>query len=278
MAQAKRSRGNIAPPVWPNAGVEHWYYAQLCALIDEMSLDMLRRIRAAWEENPPIIIGTLSQDAAPTTLLQRALERWGGLWTRKLESLSLNLAAKFADRNFSASQAAMKKSFETAGLAVKFKPTRGSMTAYKTVIAENVGLIKSIPSQYLDRVQGAVWASVRKGADLSTLSASLRKEYGVTVRRAALIARDQNNKAKALIENVRRREIGVREAIWLHSTAGKEPRPTHVDMSGQRYLITAEGSEPAGMYDSDPREKRYVFPGELINCRCVSKAIIPGFE
>lgn len=267
----------VAPAVWPNAGVKNWYYARLCQIIDEMSLDMLRRVREAWEENPPTI-GILAGDASPTTLLQRALEKWGGLWTRKLESLSLNLATQFADKNFSASQVALRKSFETAGLAVKFKPTRGSMEAYKAVIAENVGLIKSIPAQYLDRVQGAVWASVRKGGDLSTLSAGIRKEYGVTVRRAALIARDQNNKAKALIENVRRREIGIREAIWLHSTAGKEPRPTHVDMNGQRYLITAEGSEPAGMYDSDPRVKTYVFPGELINCRCVSRAVIPGFE
>lgn len=261
----------VARAVWPNAGVEAWYRTQLDTLIDDMTFDMLRAIRKAWEENPPDI-GILAQDAAPTTLLQKALERWGGLWSRRLESLSLDLATRFANRNFSATQAALKSSFEAAGLAVKFKPTRASVEAYKAVIAENVGLIKSIPPQYLDRVQGAVWASVRKGGKLSTLSQQLRKEYGVTVNRAALIARDQNNKAKALIENVRRQEIGVTEAVWLHSTAGKEPRPTHEAMSGKRYKLSE------GMYDSDPRVAAHVFPGELINCRCVSKAVIPGFE
>lgn len=274
-----------ARAVWPNAGVERWYYTQLVALIDAMSADMLERVTAAWDENPPDI-GILASDAraSPTTLLQRALERWGGLWTGKLEKLSVDLARKFASRAFVATETSMKSSFAAAGFTVKFKPTRKSLEAYKAVAAENVGLIKSIAPEYLDDVQGAVWASVRKGGDLSTLSIELRKKYGVTVRRAALIARDQNNKAKALIENVRRREAGITQAIWLHSTAGKEPRPTHVEMSGNLYFITDQPArpgvpaEPAGMYDSDPRVKAYVFPGELINCRCVSKAVIPGFE
>lgn len=279
----------VARAVWPNAGVEAWYRSQLDAIISEFSADMERRLREAWEENPPSIgilakdialrlahkaLGLaaplLAMDAASSTLIQRALERWGGLWTKKLDALSLSLAAKFADRNFSATQAAMKKSFEDAGLAVKFKPTRKSLDAYKAVIAENVGLIKSIPEQYLAGVQGQVWAAVRKGGDLHTLSVDLRKRHGITVRRAALIARDQNNKAKAVIENVRRQEIGVTAAIWRHSTAGKEPRPTHVAATGTRYKLSE------GFYDTD--EGKFVFPGELINCRCVSKAIIPGFE
>lgn len=262
----------VARPVWPNAGVEQWYYRQLVELIDAMSADMLELLSAAWEENPPSIGILPAQDAAAPTLLQRAFTRWGGIWTRKLEKLSINLAKRFTDRAFSATQTSLKSSFEAAGLAVKFKPTRASLDAYKAVAAENVGLIKSIPAQYLDSVQGAVWASVRKGGDLSALSIELRQKYGVTVRRAAIIARDQNNKAKALIENVRRREIGITEAIWLHSTAGKEPRPTHVAASGKLYQLSE------GMYDSDPRVEAYVFPGELINCRCVSKAVIPGFE
>jgi uncharacterized protein with gpF-like domain len=109
-----------------------------------------------------------------------------------------------------------------------------------------------------------------KGGDLATLSKTIQEKYGIAYRRAALIARDQNNKAKAVYENVRRQELGIEEATWMHSSAGKEPRPTHVAMNEKRYKLGQ------GMWDSG--EGEYVWPGQLINCRCTSRAVIPGFD
>jgi SPP1 gp7 family putative phage head morphogenesis protein len=202
------------------------------------------------------------------SLLRKALEKWGGLWIRKLDKLSTTLAEKFADKNFRATQSAMQQAFKKAGFTVAFKPTASSITAYEAVVAENVGLIKSIPQQYLKDVQTQVWQSVLKGGDLSDLTRGLQKKYGIAHRRAALIARDQNNKAKAIIERVRDQEMGIKEGIWLHSHAGKEPRPTHVAMHGKRYSLSK------GMYDKAVGE--WIYPGQLINCRCVMKPIIPG--
>ena len=109
-----------------------------------------------------------------------------------------------------------------------------------------------------------------RGGDLATLSKSLHQNYGVSYRRAALIARTENAKAKGLMEATRRQELGISEAIWQHSHAGKVPRPTHVAMNEKRYTISK------GMYDSN--EGKFVFPGELIACRCTSRAIIPGLD
>jgi SPP1 gp7 family putative phage head morphogenesis protein len=161
----------------------------------------------------------------------------------------------------------MAAAFKRSGFTVEFKPTRASMQAYRAVAAENVGLIKSIPQEYLTDVQSNVWESVKAGADLSTLSKNLRETYGVAARRAAFIATDQNNKAKAIIEDTRRNELGIQEAIWQHSHAGKVPRHTHVRMNGKTYKIGV------GMYDS--AVKKYVWPGTEPNCRCTSRAIIP---
>jgi uncharacterized protein with gpF-like domain len=105
---------------------------------------------------------------------------------------------------------------------------------------------------------------------MHALSVDLRETYGITRERAALIAGDQNAKAKATIERTRRQEIGVTHAIWMHSAGGKVPRKTHVKMDGKAYLISA------GMWDSD--EGAYVLPGELINCRCTSKAVLPAVD
>lgn len=211
-----------------------------------------------------------SPERNPSLFIRRALTRFGKKWTLRLDRLSLDLAQKFARKNFSMTQTQMKAAFKDAGFTVTFKPTAASVSAYHAVAAEQVNLIRSIPAQYLKDVQSKVWTSVMKGADLHTLSADLKETYGVTTKRAALIARDQNAKAKAIIERTRRTELDVVHAIWMHSAGGKVPRKTHVAMDGKPYKIAQ------GMYDSD--EGAYVLPGELINCRCTSKAVIPAFD
>jgi len=56
----------------------------------------------------------------------------------------------------------------------------------------------------------------------------------------------------------------------MHSHAGKEPRPSHLANDGKPYKIAE------GWYDPD--EKKYVWPGTLINCRCFSKPVVAGFD
>ena len=216
----------------------------------------------------------LAQDAKPPKidLLRRALDKWGGLWVKRLETLSEQLANEFANKSRTVTDAAVKKSFRDAGLTIQFKPTKAMLEGQAAVIHENVHLIKSIPTKMLGQVQNDVWRTVTSGSDLASLKQKLQKTYGVTHNRAALIARDQNNKAKAVYENARRKEAGITKAIWVHSHAGIEPRRTHVAMNGKEYEIAK------GMWDRD--EGEWVHPGTLINCRCVSRPIlgIAGFE
>lgn len=216
----------------------------------------------------------LAQDAKPPKidLLRRALDKWGGLWTRRLETLSEKLAADFANKSRTVTDTALRKSFRDAGLTIQFKPTRAMLEGQAAVIHENVHLIKSIPQKMLAQVQSDVWRTVTSGSDLASLKEKLVKTYGATHNRAALIARDQNNKAKAVYENARRTELGITKAIWVHSAGGVEPRRTHLQMDGKPYDIAK------GMWDRD--EGEFVHPGQLINCRCVSRPVldIAGFE
>jgi len=62
-------------------------------------------------------------------------------------------------------------------------------------------------------------------------------------------------------------ELGITEAVWMHSHAGKVPRPTHVAMNGTRFKVAE------GMWDS--AEGKFIQPGELINCRCTSRSVLP---
>lgn len=112
---------------------------------------------------------------------------------------------------------------------------------------------------------------VQTGRDLAQITTDLQEQHGVTRRRAAFIARDQSNKATASLTRARQIEAGLTEAIWVHSGGGKEPRPSHLKAGRDkaRYDIRE------GWYD--PHEGKHILPGELINCRCVSRAVVKGF-
>lgn len=258
----------IISAIHASAAVHAWYQAHLDALISGMAVSAQRIIVGAYREN--FDPATMAHDAAPRNpalRMRTVFNQWGRKWSLKLDGLSVDLARKFASKNFRATQASMKNAFAESGFTVEFKPTPASVTAYHAVVTENVNLIKSIPAQYMKDIESNVWRSVMKGGDAHALSVDLQKTHGITQRRAATIARDQNNKAKAVIERARRQELGITHAIWMHSAGGKVPRKTHVAMDAKPYELAK------GMYDSD--EGTYVFPGELINCRCTSKAVLP---
>ena len=105
------------------------------------------------------------------------------------------------------------------------------------------------------------------GRNVRAMAEEIRGRYKVASNRAWLIARDQSNKANAVVQRTRQTELGIKEGIWLHSHAGKTPRPTHVAMNGKRYEIAK------GMYDS--AVKKWILPGELIACWCQGRSVLP---
>ena len=67
----------------------------------------------------------------------------------------------------------------------------------------NVQLIQSIPDQYLAQVQQLVVTNMRAGLRPSAIVNQLQQQYGVTQRRAKLIAADQTSKAQNALTRVR---------------------------------------------------------------------------
>jgi hypothetical protein len=215
----------------------------------------------------------LAYDAPSSTVkLNKALKKWGDKWRGKFDNLSGTLAKKFASRSFTTTDNAMRAALREAGFTVSFTTTRRSLESYKLVVAENVGLIRNLQASFYNRIQQDVWSAVRSGSDLHTLSVKLQTSYGIEQKRAELISRDQNAKAKAVLETTRRQELGIRKAIWQHSAGGKEPRPVHVAWGREGKVFDLD----KGLFDPD--EQEWVFPGQLINCRCTSRAVIPGID
>lgn len=261
------SKPKLLPPVRPSLGDEVALRRKLTALLDEMHCSILYWLRAAYRSNTP----ELATDELPATTLKRAVRglarRWQGQFNAAAPALGRYFALK-ADRR---SAGRLRKILKDGGFTVQMRDTRAVQDVLHASINESVALIKSIPQKYLTDVEGAVMRSVQTGRDLGTLTRELEASYNVTRKRAAFISRDQNNKATATLTRVRQQSLGIKEAIWVHSGGGKVPRPTHVKASKDRVRYNVD----EGWYD--PHEERHIFPGELINCRCVSRAVVPGF-
>lgn len=253
-----------AKPVYDNEGITAWYREHLVCRARRMLEDALRIIEKHYRPAQD----RMALDDDPIVTLRIEMRKWSRRWQKRFDYLSKEMSDSFAGKSQRYTDAMVKKRMREAGFTVRFKPTAQMVSAYRAVAARQVGLIKSIPQQFAKDVEQAVWNAVSKGGAMGALSKELRAKYGVTYRRAALIARDQNNKAKTVMENARRDELGITEATWLHSHAGRHPRPTHLAMHGKRFKIAD------GMYDS--AVKRKVQPGELVGCRCSSRSVIPG--
>lgn len=253
------------PPPRPNAGLAVRYRKRMDALLDQMQASLVYWISAKYRANQPEL---LAQDASPAMEMRRLIRKLGRRWQAQFDALAPELAAYFATAANERTDRQLQEILRKGGFSVRFKMTAAQNDVYQATVGENVALIKSIAQEHLKNIEGDVMRSVSSGRDLASLTKTLQESYGVAKNRAALIARDQNNKATATMTRVRQKELGIRKAIWQHSSGGKKPRASHVAYSGKEYDI-----EKGALIDGER-----IFPGELINCRCVSRSVIPGFD
>lgn len=257
----------VARSVAANRGIEAKYRKVLQRAIAEMHASVEYWLTAAYRKAPPRVakLVDMAEDASPFNQVKKVLEELAARWSAKFEESAPKIAEAYLQGMFKASDSAMRAALKDAGWAVKFTMTPAVRDAFNASLAENVGLIKSIPEKYLQQVEGIVSRSYAAGRDLETMTKELKRLYPITQDRAELIARDQSNKANAVVNRTRQLELGITDAIWMHSHAGKNPRPSHVAANGKRYNI-AEGCLIDGAY---------IQPGEEINCRCTSRPVLP---
>jgi uncharacterized protein with gpF-like domain len=255
---------NILKPLLPNAGLEMAYRSKMQSLIDDMHRSVVYWVSAGYRANPP----EMALDASPAAELRKIMQRLGRYWNKRFADLAPALAAYFAENASDRVSSTLLSMLKASGIAVSFKLTAEVNDVLQATIGEQVGLIKSIPQQYLGTVEGMVMRSVQTGRDLKQLTDDLTHAFGITKRRAAFIALDQNNKATATIKRARELELGITKGVWMHSHAGKDPRPEHQKWDHEEYDI-----EKGKWSEVD---KCYVWPGTAIRCRCIGRPIIPG--
>lgn len=250
------------PDFKPNKGIELWYRKKLQGIVKEINRDIRSQLLDLYKtEKRYAMDGILDW-------VGHAVDVMAQKWSDKLLDLGESIAKDMFKKNLSNHGREFKKALRKHGFTVNLQMTDYTRKAARDSIAMNTALIRSIGNQYLEKVQLHVWEAVGSGLDAGTLAKNLKHDFGVASRRANNIARDQISKVNTVIEHARREEIGIEEAIWIHSGGGKEPRQSHIKANGKKYKVS-EGLKVDG---------EYLYPGQAINCRCTSRAVLPLFE
>ena len=247
-------------PIYPNKGIEAKYRKQLKRLIADMHESYLYWITAGYKKNPPLAL-----DELPSDTIKKYLDDLAKRWIDNFNKVVDAIVDGMVKKQMKMTKIAMQQELKKAGWAIDFKMTPAMRDIANASISENVSLIKSIPKDYHAKVEGAVMRGYAIGHDLSVITKDLKSIYHITDNRAKLIARDQVSKLNSATTKASYLEIGIKEAIWMHSTAGKKPRPDHVKANGKTFDVEK------GMLLDDG----WIQPGYLINCRCTSRAVLP---
>jgi len=187
--------------------------------------------------------------------LQRLLTRWTNPYMRKqAEQIASSFVTTASNRN-------------SRSVAINVFQNSTQLQDYlKAAAYQNAQLIKSIPQQYLEQVSNIVMGNMRQGMRPSYIEGELVKQFGITQRRAKLIARDQTSKITGEITRLRQTGAGIEYFRWQTSN-DQRVRHDHTELQNR---VTPYGK---GVYrwDDLPKENGVpVYPGSPINCRCVA--------
>lgn len=270
------------PEVRPPAAPEQAYKRALTTAIRAMAITVERSLAAEYAAAmvEAQALGTVGDaealraaDAAGDgAALWRQLGALRKRWEKHFEDVAARLAWDFVNAAYQANRRAWQSRVERDGFDVPMQLTEAQRAVQAVKVVDNVSLIRSIPAEYFTKVEGAVSRGFLAGRDLATVATELRATGHSTVKRAALIARDQSNKLTAQMNSARQRELGITYAYWKHSTVDKDPRVNHLRASREGWIFDTQ----VGIDFGD--QFGVVLPGVAINCRCGSRSIIPAID
>lgn len=258
----------VGKPLANPAGVEDRYAKELKKLTAKMVKEVEREIERLYKS--PEAKTYFTEDASIASqariLMNSLQKKFDDMFGRSAQIIASRMVGQ-ADKASKSALAASLKDI-SGGMTVKTDVMSADLReTVKASIAQNVALIKSIPSEYLTKVSGAVMRSVTSGQGMAELKPQIQKYGEMTDRRAKNIALDQTRKAYNSINADRMRRVGIQKFKWVHSGGGLHPRRDHQEMSGNIY-----GFDNLPIIDQNTGERG--LPGQAPNCKCFMVPLI----
>ena len=134
----------------------------------------------------------------------------------------------------------------------------------ETAVQENVSWIKSIATEYHDRIESIVMQGVRRGQSINDMAGAIADVGDVSIRRARFIARDQMGSLHGDLVKRRQEGLGLTRFRW-RSSQDERVRDSHADLDGQVYTWADGARNERG---------EQIWPGTDYSCRCVPEPLI----
>ncbi|WP_249189104.1 phage head morphogenesis protein [Burkholderia cenocepacia] len=137
----------------------------------------------------------------------------------------------------------------------------------RALMAEQVGLIRSIPLEAAERVHRLTIEALEDSTRAAAISKEIQRSGEVAKSRADLIARTEVSRAATSLTEARARSVGSTHYIW-RTSGDSDVRPGHRAMEGK----VCSWAEPPDV-DENGRIMNF-HPGQIWNCRCWAEPII----
>lgn len=272
--KSRDSQVMASPALNYNASSQVKYSRELKKLVRRMTKAVRREVEKFFRSEDMEMFRAeqikAAQDASVASqariLTNKLIDRFTWLFNDKAPDLAEQMV-KTQLKNSRVSLAVSLKEL-SGGLTVKTNFLTGDLKeVVKSIVAENVSLIKSIADVYLSNVQKSVLRSITFGQGLKELIPQLTKFDGMSERHAKNVALDQTRKAYNSINRERMEKVGVKKFKWLHSGGGQKPRKDHIEMNGNIYSF-----DDLPVIDKKTGDRG--IPGQAINCRCRMAPVI----
>ena len=132
----------------------------------------------------------------------------------------------------------------------------------RTATSMSTMLIRNMAEDTIKRIETAVYINAIQGNSVKTLREDLQKQFGISKRRAQLIARDQMGKFNGHLTQIRQQQAGITHYHW-QTSHDERVRPRHRAIDGNKY----KWGEPTGAEEGLP-------PGQAVMCRCFAAGIV----
>lgn len=263
-SEAPTFRGEVIQHSAANS-VKH--VAAVTSLTAQMTAQVKREVLRLFDTDAAAShFGEDATIASQSRILMSSLsDRFNALFGKKAKPIAESMTKSAEKASGTALHSSLQKL--SGGMSLKTTVSNAALqNIYKASVAENVSLIKSIASEYLQKVEGAVMRSITTGNGLQDLVPALEQYEGQTHRRAKNIALDQTRKVYNSINRGRMEAIGIQKFMWHHSGGGAHPRKDHQEMDGKVYSFD-------DLPVIDPRTGERGIPGQAPNCRCTMSPV-----
>lgn len=250
--------------------IREWYRRELKNVTTEMLKDYKSHLNMTLEHGQ--VERYFAQDASASSILQETMRTLNKKWINIFKNYAKIAAQNFVDKVDQHSKTTTTFSLSTAGLEQpRMEYNTSIQNTLQSSIDYNDTLIVGIQKDVHEKIYSAVMVSLTSPDPMqqgtSGIENALKDATGFSDKRIELIARDQNSKVYASLNTERMRQNGVDQFRWIHSSAGKVPRHTHVEKDGEIFDIDDARLWEGPKNDQGP-------PGWAINCRCRAVPII----